>query len=149
MTFRNMHKKMGYFKERMLITSLCFKHYIQYPKNSPFTSKYTLQIAFVVGTKFVNIRKPGKNILIIQGEKKIIIIQGETSKLNGCLLTSQHDLLSPQCLYPFPSKYYLKRYSWEFPCSPVVRTWCFHCHGPSGVPPSPKEVFSEEKQINK
>ena len=23
---------------------------------------------------------------------------------------------------------------WEFPGGPVVRTWCFHCHGPGSIP---------------
>ena len=29
---------------------------------------------------------------------------------------------------------FLKLHSREFPGSPVVRTWCFHCQGPGSIP---------------
>lgn len=29
---------------------------------------------------------------------------------------------------------YINYYIWEFPCDPVVKPWCFYCHGAGSVP---------------
>ena len=59
-------------------------------------------------------------------------------------IISKYQYMSNQCLnflnclikflyYVHLIRSHIKSTHWEFPGGPVVKTWCFHCHGPGSI----------------